>query len=195
MLMARKIYQRASFLSSKKPIGNKYIHNSRDLFTYKVFHPYDDEALELAILASYKQIYGNINPMYSERSIEAERRLRNGDITIREFVRSLSKSGFYRYHFFEKINQKRCIELNFMHFLGRPLIDESEFQENINLMSSKGLRAQVDSLINSIEYEEYFGENVVPFQRCWNSPCGATPASFINTASYRKYFPSSDNVN
>ncbi len=133
--------------------------------------------------------------MENERCIEAERRLRNGDITTREFVRLLSNSEFYRYNFFEKLNQKRCIELNFMHFLGRPLIDEGELQHHIELISHQGLLAQINALIDSIEYEEFFGEDIVPYQRFWNSPCGATTAAFINTAKYRKGFASSDNVN
>ncbi len=195
MLMLRTIYKREQYLLSNEVIGNKFPHNVKDLFTYKAFHPYDDESLEIAISSAYKQVYGNLMPMENERSIEAQRRLRNGDITIREFIRLISNSEFYRYHFFEKVSQKKCIELNFMHILGRPLINKNELKSNITLIHNYGLKAQIDSLINSIEYEEFFGEDIVPYQRFWNSPCGSSPESFLSTASYGKGFPSSDNVN
>ena len=71
------------------------------MFTFQEYAPFDDTSLDLAIIASYRQIFCNFKPMESERSIDAERRLRNGDITIREFIRTLANSEFYRYHFFE----------------------------------------------------------------------------------------------
>ena len=35
---------------------------------------------------------------------------------------------------------------------------------------NRGFRAQVDSLINSIEYQQYFGEDIVPYQRFLKPP-------------------------
>ncbi len=194
-LELRNIYKREKFRKSKKPIGNKFTHNSLDYFTYQKFSPYSDASLEIAIVASYKQIYGNLFAMESERSVDIERRLRNGDIPIREFIRGLSKSSFYRKNFVEKVSQKRSIELNFMHLLGRPLTDHEEIQKNIKLINEEGFEAHVDSLVNSLEYEEFFGEDIVPYERFWNSPCGAMTSSFINTALFKKGFASSDNLN
>ena len=132
--------------------------------------------------------------MSSECSPETLRRLRNGDISIREFIRELSKSDFYRHHFVESVSQKRCLELNFMHLLGRPLIEQKELQESIKLITEEGFTGHVDFLIDSLEYEEFFGEDIVPFPRFWNSPCGSTTSSFINTAKFRKGYATSDNV-
>ena len=84
--------------------------------------------------------------------------------------------------------------MNFMHLLGRPLIEQKELQESIKLINEEGFTGHVDFLIDSLEYEEFFGEDIVPFARFWNSPCGSTTSSFINTAKFRKGYATSDNV-
>ena len=194
MLRLRNLFKREKHELLNQSIGPKFNHNHLSLYTYKIFHPYDDESLKESIIAAYKQIYGNINPMESERSIEAERRLRNGDIPIREFIRILAKQNFYLDHFFENTSQTKAIKLSFIHILGRPLKNEKEFRNSIELINSIGFEAHLDSLIDSIEYEEIFGEDIVPYERFWNSQCGAKSATFINACSNRKGFASSDNV-
>ncbi len=195
MLQIRRDFIRNNYRNQKNIIGTISTQTSLDLYTYQKFSPYNDESLNLAIISSYKQIFGNLLPMESERPIDLERKLRNGDLTIRDFIRSLAKSSFYRKYYFELVSQDKCLKLNFMHILGRPLIDQVEIQKNIALISQKGFEAHVDFLVDSLEYEQAFGEDLVPFQRFWNSPCGATTSSFINTASFNKGFASSDNVN
>ncbi len=194
MLRMSSAFKKEKYLNYKNVMGVKLTTNSRELFTYQRFQPHCDDSLLVAINAAYKQVFGNLRPMASECSFEIERRLRNGDIPIREFIREISKSDFYRHHFVETVSQKKCIELNFMHLLGRPLIKQKELQDNIRLITEKGFAGHVDSLVDSLEYEEFFGEDIVPFQRFWNSPCGATTSSFINTANFRKGTATSDNV-
>ncbi len=183
-----------NYLHTKPLTGPKYNRDSINNFTYQEFSPIDDEALIVAINAAYRQVYGNFNAMESERPIELERRLRNGDIVIKDFIRGLAKSSFYKLHYFESVSQQRCIELNFKHILGRPTLGQDEIARNIELFASKGFNGHIDSLIDSLEYEENFGSNIVPFQRCWNSPCGVKTSSFIHTALLTKGFATSDNT-
>ena len=194
MTRMRSAFKRERYSNEKNISNVKLTHNSRDLYTYKRFEPHSDDSLLIAINESYKQVFGNLLPMSSECPPEIQRRLRNGDISIREFIRELSKSDFYRHHFVESVSQKRCLELNFMHLLGRPLIEQKELQESIKLINEEGFTGHVDFLIDSLEYEEFFGEDIVPFPRFWNSPCGSTTSSFINTAKFRKGYATSDNV-
>ncbi|WP_422614624.1 phycobilisome rod-core linker polypeptide [Aetokthonos hydrillicola] len=63
------------------------------------------------------------------------------------------------------IHQSRTIELNFKHLLGRAPYDQSEITEHLNLYQSKGFDGDIDSYINSPEYQAYFGENIVPYYR------------------------------
>ena len=184
--------ERSLFL--RQPIGKKYYYSNLNSFTFEEYSPYDDDQLKTAIKACYKQIYGNLYAMESERSIDSERRLRNGDITIRGFIRDLAKSPFYRFHYFEKVNQKKSIEFIFFHILGRPIEDQNELIKNIEIISDEGLEYLIDSLIDSLEYAQFFGEDIIPYQRCWDSPCGFSSSSFVKTAQLYKGFASSHNL-
>ena len=187
-------YKREKFQLEKKILRPLTQYNHISLFTFKRYLPYDDQSLEISIVASYKHVYGNLIPMHEERSIELERRLRNGDIPIREFIRGLAKSNFYIQNYFEKVSQEKSIKLAMIHILGRTIKDEMELIKNIELIHLKGFEYFIDSLIDSIEYEEMFGENIVPYIRNLNSPCGSTTIDFIKTATYAKGYASSDNV-
>ncbi len=194
MRQMNQIYKREKYINYTQNKGKNEMSNNLNNYTYNEFTPFSDESLLVAIGASYKQVYGNFAPMESERSIELERRLRNGDIPIREFVRGLAKSTFYLNNFVLKFSQKRLIELNFMHLLGRPLMNQQELIQRIDIITNEGFERHVDDLVDSFEYEKHFGEDIVPFQRFWNSPFGGRTSSFVKTASFRKGFASSDNV-
>ena len=194
LIQMSRAYKRENYNYSNQEKGKYFTDNNVYEFIYDEFDPYSDESLNLAIIASYKQIYGNFKPMESEKPIELERRLRNGDIQIREFIRGLTRSDFYNAHFVHKTSQIRLIKLTFMHILGRPILNNQELIDSINVADKYGIQYHFDQLIDSPEYNKYFGENIVPFQRCWNSPYGIKTSSFVKTASRRKGYASSDNV-
>ncbi len=175
-------------------IGQKYSEGHLDEFTYEKFSPSDDETLEIAIRASYKQVFGNFTPMSSERLIDSERRLRNGDISIKEFIRAIAKSPFYLAHYFEEMNQENSIKLRFKHLLGRPIISQSELTESIVILNEEGFHNHVDHLINSLEYHQVYGEDIVPYMRSWDSPLGSKTISFMETSYLTRSFASSDNA-
>ena len=76
--------------------------------------------IESAIDAAYRHVYGNGHVMDHERSVSLEAELRDGRLTIREFIRGLAKSDFYRKNFYSCCSPQRTIELDFKHLLGRP---------------------------------------------------------------------------
>lgn len=156
------------------------------------FSPDDETALNLTITAAYRQVFGNVQPMESERLSSAESRLRNGDINVREFVRSLAKSDFYRSRYFETVAPHRAIELNFKHLLGRPPMDQAEVAHHVALLASEGFEAEIDSYIDSDEYDNGFGDDTVPYPRAWNSPAGMPQASFNRIAALEQNFAGSD---
>lgn len=128
--------------------------------------PYWTEAdVQAVIQAAYRQVLGNEYLMKSERLNSAESLLRQGQITVRDFVRAIAQSELYREKFFYLNFQTRFIELNFKHLLGRAPYDESEIAYHNDLYSSQGYEAEINSYINSSEYQESFGENIVPFYR------------------------------
>ena len=178
----------------RSPNGNNYTFTLNDEFTYDQYYPYDDEAFKITILASYRQIYGNFNPMESEKPVELERRLRNGDITVKEFIRGLCKSIFYKTNFVEKVNQQRAIELAFKNVLGRPPMEQKEIIKSVEILYRYGFEYYIDSLIDSEEYNMFFGEHIVPYLRVWDSPNGAKTSSFIYIAKMTSGFAISDNA-
>ncbi|MBI4781994.1 MAG: phycobilisome linker polypeptide [Oscillatoriophycideae cyanobacterium NC_groundwater_1537_Pr4_S-0.65um_50_18] len=121
--------------------------------------------IEAVILAVYRQVLGNPHLLTSERLVIAESLLRDGKITVREFVRQVAKSDLYKQSFFHNSFQSRTIELNYKHLLGRAPYAQSEITDHMNLYQSQGYAADIDSYIDSAEYDTYFGENTVPYYR------------------------------
>jgi phycocyanin-associated rod linker protein len=121
--------------------------------------------VEAVILAAYQQVLGNPHLLKSERLVIPESLLRDGKISVREFVRQVAKSDLYKQKFFYNSFQSRTIELNFKHLLGRAPYDQSEITDHLNLYQDKGYEADIDSYIDSAEYASYFGENIVPYYR------------------------------
>lgn len=123
------------------------------------------EDVDNVIRAVYRQVLGNIHVMKSERLVADESLLRDGKLTVRNFVRQVAKSDLYKTKFFQNNFQNRTIELNYKHLLGRAPYDESEIIYHLDLYQNQGYNADIDSYIDSEEYERYFGDNIVPYYR------------------------------
>jgi phycoerythrin-associated linker protein len=123
------------------------------------------EEVQAVVRAVYKQVLGNPHVMESERLVTAESQLCDRSITVREFVRAVAKSDFYRTRYFESCAPYRFVELNFLHLLGRAPQDQKEVSEHIVRSVAEGYDAEIDSYIDSSEYQAAFGENIVPYYR------------------------------
>ena len=121
--------------------------------------------VQAVIRAVYKHVLGNPHVMESERLTSAESQLADGSLSVREFVRAVGKSEFYRNRYFQKCAPYRFTELNFMHFLGRPPESKAEVSAHIVRCVAEGYDAEIDSYIDSDEYQSTFGENIVPYNR------------------------------
>ena len=118
------------------------------------------------IKATYRQIFErDITRAYSQSISDLESKVKNGDISMKEFVRRLGKSPLYRKQFFEPFINSRALELAFRHFLGRGPSSREEVQKYFSIVSSGGLGALIDALVDSQEYSDYFGEETVPYLR------------------------------
>jgi phycoerythrin-associated linker protein len=125
--------------------------------------------VQTVIRAVYKQVLGNPHVMESERLVTAESQLCDGSMSVREFVRTVAKSDFYRARYFESCAPYRFVELNFLHLLGRAPQDQREVSEHLVRCVAEGYDAEIDSYIDSAEYQDAFGENIVPYVRGKNS--------------------------
>lgn len=144
------------------------------------------------IRAAYRQVIGNDYIMGAERLKFAESQLRNGNITVREFVRALAKSELYKKKFFYPLPQVRFIELNYKHFLGRAPYDEIEISLHNDLYSSQGYDAEIDSYLDSPEYQDNFGENIVPHIRGFWSQPGQKTVGFTRIFRLYRGYANSD---
>lgn len=119
-----------------------------------------------AVKAAYRQVFErDITRAYSQSISYLESQVKNGDISTKEFIRRLGKSSLYQKQFFEPFINSRALELAFRHFLGRGPSSREEVQTYFSIVSSGGLAALVDALVDSQEYSDYFGEETVPYIR------------------------------
>jgi phycocyanin-associated rod linker protein len=121
--------------------------------------------IEAVILAVYRHVLGNPHLLTSDRLVIPESLLRDGKISVQEFIRQVAKSDLYKNKFFYNSYQNRVIELNYKHLLGRAPYNESEIVYHLDLYQNKGYEADIDSYIDSDEYQSAFGENIVPYYR------------------------------
>lgn len=138
------------------------------------------ENLDLIINAVYRQVFGNAYFMESERVVKAESQFRNGELTVREFVRQLAQSERYQALFWDKYPNITVIELNFKHLLGRAPASYEEISEHIQIIAEGGFEAEIDSYIDSDEYFKAFGYDTVPYLRGYETEAVSSVVGFTH---------------
>ena len=151
----------------------------------------EDETQSI-IRAVYRQVLGNIHLMDNQRLESAESQLRNGDITVKGFVRAVAQSDLYRALFFESSSPYRFIELNFKHLLGRAPQDQSEISEHVRLYQEQGYDAEINAYLDSEEYDQSFGEDTVPYPRSIRTQTGIKNEGFNRMFSLLRGSATSD---
>jgi phycobilisome core-membrane linker protein len=138
------------------------------------------------IRAAYRQVFErDIVKGYSQvvAPVQATQ-LRQGQLSVREFIRALGHSKEYRQQFYGRFSNSRAVELAFRHFLGRGISSREEFTRYFDIVSAQGLKGLVDSLINTQEYAQTFGEETVPYLR----DIGEEAQESAGWGSHRKLF-------
>ena len=160
--------------------------------TFDRFSPSDREALRECIDAAYRQVLGNAHVMAYERCDSLEAEFTDGRLCAREFVRQLAKSELYKSRYFFKVSAYRGIELNFKHLLGRPPLNQQEIINAASIQSEKGFDGLIDSIVDSAEYAEVFGDHTIPYVRSFTSASGMAMLNFVRIAALEQSFASSD---
>lgn len=137
-----------------------------------------DQDKTTIIRAVYQQVLGHQYVMASERLDGVESLFRNSYLSVRELVRMVAKSSLYRSRFFENCNAYRFIELNFKHLLGRAPQNKAEMLHHFTILQEQGYDAEIDSYLDSVEYQNRFGEEVVPFLHGWDYSAGQQGLQF-----------------
>ncbi len=153
---------------------------------------WSEDNVQGIVRTAYRQVFGNDHIMESERLTNVESLLRRGDISVRDFVRALAQSELYKQKFFYSTPQVRFIELNFKHLLGRAPANEAEITEHVNRFIDHGYIAEIDSYFDSEEYQESFGDAIVPYYRGFDTQRGQTSAGFSRMFNLYKGYANSD---
>ena len=165
------------------PVVNPDVKLGFDAFAespIRLWTEHSESDVEVVIRAVYRQVLGNAHVMESERLTTLESQLRQGDISVREFVRGVAKSELYRSRFFDNAPRYRAIELNFKHLLGRAPESYDEMVHHSHLLDTSGYDSEIDSYIDSDEYDEAFGDDIVPYYRGYKTQTGKRIAGFAH---------------
>ncbi|BAY94909.1 MULTISPECIES: phycobilisome rod-core linker polypeptide [unclassified Tolypothrix] len=143
--------------------------------------------LDVLIEAAYRQIFFHAFASDRERFLESQ--LRNGQITVRDFIRGLLLSNTYKRSFYDLNSNYRFVEQTVQRVLGRDVYNEREKIAWSIVVATKGIKGFVDDLLNSDEYLQAFGYDTVPYQRRRVLPgrvAGETPFN-IKSPRYDSY--------
>ena len=144
--------------------------------------------VQAVIYAAYRQVLGNDHLMQNERLASAESLLRQGNITVKDFVRAIAQSDLYKEKFFYSTPQVRFIELTYKHLLGRAPYDQAEIAYHVDLYTEAGYEAEINSYIDSQEYQASFGTAIVPYNRGFATQRGQKTVGFSRMFQlYRGY--------
>lgn len=162
--------------------------NGDILYVYRLEDSRAADEVDELINAAYRQVFNEQEQLRFNRQISLETQLRNHSISVRDFIRGLAKSErFYRL-VVEPNDNYRLVEMCLKRLLGRaPYSRDEEIAWSI-VIATKGWGGFVDTLIDSDEYAQAFGDNVVPYQR---KRMGDRPFSFTPRygAAYRDKLP------
>lgn len=82
--------------------------------------------------------------------------------------------------------------MNYKHFLGRAPYDESEIAYHVDLYNSQGYEADINSYIDSVEYQQSFGDSIVPYYRGFQTVVGQKTVGFPHFFQLYRGYANSD---
>lgn len=124
-----------------------------------------DADIDAIIWAAYRQIFSEHLIIKSNRQLGLESQLRNRAIDVRDFIRGLGKSEVYRTQVADTNSNYRLVDITLKRFLGRAAYNKDEEIAWSIVIGTKGLHGFIDALLDSDEYLQNFGDDIVPFQR------------------------------
>ena len=129
-----------------------------------------NNSIQKIITAAYLQVFGR-DVYDGQRLKDAENQLERGSITVREFIRALAKSETFRNMYWSSLYVCKAVEYIHRRLLGRPTYGRQEINSYFDICAKKGFYALVDAIIDSQEYNEAFGEDIIPYER-YLTPAG-----------------------
>ncbi|MBK1989668.1 phycobilisome rod-core linker polypeptide [Sphaerospermopsis aphanizomenoides BCCUSP55] len=143
-----------------------------------------DADIDAIIWAGYRQVFSEhlILASYRQRFLESQ--LRNRAINVRDFIRGLGKSEVFRTQVADLNSNYRLVDIILKRFLGRAAYNKDEEIAWSIVIATKGVHGFIDALLDSDEYLQNFGDDIVPFQR---RRFGSSPFNLVNPR-YNSYW-------
>lgn len=123
----------------------------------------DREDQNFVIESAYRQIFFHAFKVDRDRTLESQ--LRDGQITVRDFIRSLCLSDTFTRSFYNLNNNYKVARHLVEKLLGRPTHGKAEEIAWSAVLMTRGVRGMVDDILDSQEYLDAFGYDTVPYHR------------------------------
>jgi phycobilisome core-membrane linker protein len=138
-----------------------------------------ESQLNEAIEASYRQLL-NRTPLAAERLGDAESQLRNGVLTVADFVGQIALSDQFQQRI-QRMAPLRGASAVYLALLGRAA-QPAEVSRFLGTRSSQGQKAAIETVLSSSDYASSFGRDTVPYFRGLDTADGL-PLSTINRSA------------
>nr|YP_010619867.1 Phycobilisome linker polypeptide [Symphyocladia marchantioides]WAX03880.1 Phycobilisome linker polypeptide [Symphyocladia marchantioides] len=139
--------------------------------------------IQQIISAVYLRVFGRF--VYTEELfsiLKYENQFKNSLISVKEFIGLLVKSSVFRFLYWDKLYICKAIEYIHIKLIGRPTYSRQEIDQYFNIVYKKGYYSMIDSMLNSLEYIESFGDFIVPYERyLTSSSISSRGLSFSNS--------------
>ncbi len=148
----------------------------------------DREDQNFVIESAYRQIFFHAFKVDRDRTLESQ--LRDGQITVRDFIRSLCLSDTFTRSFYNLNSNYKVARHLVEKLLGRPTYGKAEEIAWSAVLMTRGVKGMVDDILNSEEYLEAFGYDTVPYHRnrvVGSREVGETPFN-ITSPRYDSYY-------
>ncbi|MEM8718461.1 MAG: phycobilisome rod-core linker polypeptide [Cyanobacteria bacterium P01_G01_bin.39] len=117
------------------------------------------------IYAAYRQVFNEQQILQSNRERELESQLKASQITVRDFMRGLVLSETFQRRNYQVNNNYRFVRLCVQRLLGRDVYNNEEKLSWSIVLATSGLKGFIDRLLDTDEYMDNFGDDIVPYQR------------------------------
>jgi phycobilisome rod-core linker protein len=151
--------------SQNQRVEGYEVPNDDDLQYYRLTPATSDFEVKEIIWAGYRQIFSEHLILEKNRQPFLESQLKNRAVSVREFIRGLGKTDVYRTQVAETNDNYRLVDITFKRFLGRATYGKDEQIAWSIVIATKGLSGFIDAVVDSEEYRQNFGDDIVPYQR------------------------------
>jgi phycobilisome core-membrane linker protein len=136
--------------------------------------------VEQVIEATYRQLLNRV-PLLAERLGDAESQLRDGQLSVAEFVGQVAASDLFQARL-DRMAPLRGAAAAYLALLGRAA-QPSEASRYLATRVRAGQRAALNQVLDNPEYASSFGQHTVPYIRGLQTANGIPLATVNRTAS------------